>query len=664
MLSSRRPMLLGLVLCTVLGVVRAAAPLPVTEASWLAVASGSDVTSTRACTAASAAPGAKWTLPLLTPGQSNAEANDLWLIDPSKCSLDLLGAPHSRAQGCTSTLIEETVYGLMPDVVLLYDRAAAVTRRQVQPGDCDESYTYCMVTSEMIAAASSAGRYAVSRKMSGKGSFFAKPELRLAISRVHIYWCWQGLSSLLSARPAPSCTFSVSEQTNALVLRQISSLSVTPGASSGSWQTLLRSAYAARFCVEQQCTGAESAAASVSSSPAICLELKIVCAPRGAPALSPSSSSAASGSNSAADGGHDGMGAVFDVSVLDKQLSAIAIDPSSSKSSRQPSAELKHVVEWVAGQLDLLGSDRARELRRHLSAQLHPPENPGVSTFLLHPHEDQGERREGCRPGDVWPTGGPCVIRYTWWLRLSKERRKLFFTNIFSVYWLTLETLPMYTALVVLDTKMSEYALHQKRGTQPALPHTRTAKGGKKKREIGLRVASTLLRQCGPTLLHWYSCINLAAKHTFADVSRFSTLKPTFSLVSYDEKAQDKKAITHACADVNSASGGSKALHQYKREAFKEIPTAQCPRWSVMREAVTESMGEWPTSCTDSTGPFGLSGVICDPGWLGRTLLDIPHVLKGVTLPKAPAVKAMYSNTRLMSPSDVTLGGLRSLVKL
>jgi len=109
-------MLLGLVLCTVLGVVRAAAPLPVTEASWLAVASGSDVTSTRACTAASAAPGAKWTLPLLTPGQSNAEANDLWLIDPSKCSLDLLGAPHSRAQGCTGTLIEETVYGLMPDV--------------------------------------------------------------------------------------------------------------------------------------------------------------------------------------------------------------------------------------------------------------------------------------------------------------------------------------------------------------------------------------------------------------------------------------------------------------------------------------------------------------------------------------------------------------------
>jgi len=222
----------------------------------------------------------------------------------------------------------------------------------------------------------------------------------------------------------------------------------------------------------------------------------------------------------------------------------------------------------------------------------------------------------------------------------------------FETYFLTQKgPFTMEAARRRLDERQSEYT----DGWNPPWLHTRHAGNNRARNKHGKAVAYTLLVRCGPSPSHWWSCVNVAATFAFTNVKSFVQKSPVFVLSpKFMPERPELPSLAAPCADAVAATGISKALYGYYREAFAHVPEAQCPPYATMRSAMDAILINFPQACTDSIGPTGArDGVICDPSWITAFILKQEHLREGIEIKEAPGEKFGLVFDR--RPADVLL---------
>jgi len=206
-----------------------------------------------------------------------------------------------------------------------------------------------------------------------------------------------------------------------------------------------------------------------------------------------------------------------------------------------------------------------------------------------------------------------------------------------------------------LDMAQSEY----KAGWNPPYLHTRAAGNYRLQGKHGLAIGYTLLVRCGPTLKHWQSCVNVAARETFPEVRRFIQTKPIFRLADkhYLGVGESTKLdLTSACAEAAAVVSIGKRPYFEWRMAFAEVAAAQCPPWNIMRAAQDALVANLDKACVDSKGPLGVvAGVICDPSWITHFLLQQKHLVDGVDLKLKEVAGERYGLVFERVPFEVML---------
>ena len=376
-------------------------------------------------------------------------------------------------------------------------------------------------------------------------------------------------------------------------------------------------------------------------------------------------------------------------SSLDAALAAIEVPLLDARgkhiprSQRRPSAELASLVTWLKRQLDLLAPAEARALRRQLGHARASPRGGGApagddmdadaddasacsgaaacgeaGASPTDPKFAPGGARDGCGPHAPFPQPhrGPCVIRYVTFAPGAAEAGATRALASFTKYYLTKAgPIDMERARRKLDMAQSEY----KAGWNPPYLHTRTAGNYRLQGKHGLAIGYTLLVRCGPTLKHWQSCVNVAARETFPEVRRFIQTKPIFRLADkhYLGVGESTKLdLTSACAEAAAVVSIGKRPYFEWRMAFAEVAAAQCPPWNIMRAAQDALVANLDKACVDSKGPLGVvAGVICDPSWITHFLLQQKHLVDGVDLKLKEVAGERYGLVFERVPFEVML---------